>query len=443
MKTNSKPKIFVLDTNVILHDHNCIYQFQDNDVIIPITVLEELDKFKKGNEQINYQAREFTRMLDNLSEGDLFGKGVQLGENMGRLIVSVGRPFSDVLKDSFSEDIPDHRIISVAHYFKTKNPDRPVIMVSKDVNLRMKSRAIGVPAEDYKNDKVKDERLFERSISEIKELPDSLVDDVYRQHELPFSRLHNVKEPSPNEYFVLKGNQSSVLTRYHAASQKLLVVEKQSAYGIKPRNAEQTFCFDALLNPEIQLASISGKAGTGKTLLALAAALAQLDKFDQILLARPIVALSNRDLGFLPGDAKDKIGPYMQPLYDNLTVIKNSFNPRSHEVKILDDLIKDERLVITPLAYIRGRSLTNTYFIVDEAQNLTPHEVKTIITRSGEGTKMVFTGDLDQIDTPYLDKKSNGLAYMTERMKSQELFAHVNLIKGERSKLAEVASNLL
>lgn len=443
MKTVKQPKIFVLDTNVILHDHNCIYQFQDNDVVIPITVLEELDKFKKGNEQINYQAREFTRMLDTLSEGDLFGTGVELGKDMGRLKVSVGKPFPESMKLSFGEDIPDHRILAVAHYFKTEFSDQVVIMVSKDINLRMKARALGIPSEDYKNDKLKDERIFERSVFEIDNLSDTLIDGVYQKRGLDFASLKDTKKPFPNEYFMLKGNQSSVLTRYIASSKKLVVVEKHAAYGIKPRNAEQTFCLDALLDPEVQLTSISGKAGTGKTLLALAAALAQLDKYDQILLARPIVALSNKDLGFLPGDAKDKIGPYMQPLFDNLTVIKNSFNPRSSEVKKVEDLLKEEKLVITPLAYIRGRSLTNTFFIVDEAQNLTPHEVKTIITRSGEGTKMVFTGDLDQIDTPYLDKKSNGLAYMTERMKSQELFAHVHLAKGERSILAELASNLL
>ncbi|MFV0291646.1 MAG: PhoH family protein [Mangrovibacterium sp.] len=442
-KTVSKPKIFVLDTNVILHDHNCIYQFQDNDVIIPITVLEELDNFKKGNELINFQAREFTRKLDRLSDGDLFGNGVQLGKDMGKLRVTVGKAFPKVMIESFSEDIPDHRIISVALHFLNNTPDRKVIMVSKDINLRMKARALGIPAEDYKSDSLKDEKIFERSISEIRQLPDELIDELYRHHGLDFSKLKNVKEPSPNEYFVLKGDNATALTRYLADEKKLILVEKQTAYGIKPRNAEQTFCLDALLNPELSLCSISGKAGTGKTLLALAAALAQLDIYDQILLARPIVALSNKDLGFLPGDAKEKIGPYMQPLFDNLTVIKNSFNPRSSEVKILADLQKEEKLVISPLAYIRGRSLTNTFVIVDEAQNLTPHEVKTIITRAGEGTKMVFTGDLDQIDTPYLDKKSNGLAYMTERMKKENIFAHVNLEKGERSKLAELASNLL
>jgi len=223
----------------------------------------------------------------------------------------------------------------------------------------------------------------------------------------------------------------------------VLRVEKKPAYGIKPRNAEQTFSLSVLMDPDIQLVALTGKAGTGKTLLALAAAIELHKSFDQILLARPIVALSNRDLGYLPGDASEKINPYMQPLFDNLSVIKHAFNPRSQEYLRIEELQKEEKLEITPLAYIRGRSLSNSFFIIDEAQNLTPHEIKTIITRAGEGTKMVFTGDLQQIDSPYLDMKSNGLAYMTDRMRNQELFAHINLLKGERSYLAELASDLL
>jgi PhoH-like ATPase len=234
-----------------------------------------------------------------------------------------------------------------------------------------------------------------------------------------------------------------VLARYDATNKLVRRLEKKSVYGIKPRNAEQTFSIDVLTDPEIKLIALTGKAGTGKTLLALAAALEQHRQFEQILLARPIVALSNRDLGFLPGDAMEKINPYMQPLYDNLGVIKHVFNARSPEYQKIEELQKEDRLEITPLAYIRGRSLSNVFFIIDEAQNLTPHEIKTIITRAGEGTKMIFTGDLQQIDSPYLDIKSNGLAYLTERMKGQDIFAHINLLKGERSFLAELASNLL
>jgi PhoH-like ATPase len=233
------------------------------------------------------------------------------------------------------------------------------------------------------------------------------------------------------------------LARYEPKNNRVLRVEKKPAYGIKPRNAEQTFSLNVLMDPNIQLVALTGKAGTGKTLLALAAAIELHKSFDQILLARPIVALSNRDLGYLPGDASEKISPYMQPLFDNLSVIKHAFNPRSQEYQRIEELHKEEKLVITPLAYIRGRSLSNSFFIIDEAQNLTPHEIKTIITRAGEGTKMVFTGDLQQIDSPYLDMKSNGLAFMTDRMRNQDLFAHINLVKGERSYLAEMASNLL
>ncbi len=443
MRTKDVTKIFILDTNVILHDHNCIYQFEDNDIVIPIIVLEELDKFKKGNEPINYHAREFVRMLDALSGNDIFEKGVPLGDEGGKLYIALEGSLSKKVQSSFKGDIPDHRILSTADHYAEKYPTKSIILVSKDLNLRMKAKAIGIMAEGYKNDNIQDVQVFEHSIVELTGLTDEQINELYQNKTTPFASLNTQEEPFPNGYYCLQGNQSTALARYNAQDQTLVTVEKHTAYGIKPRNAEQTFCLDALLNPTLNLVSVSGKAGTGKTLLALAAALAQHEQYDQILLARPIVALSNKDLGFLPGDAKEKISPYMQPLYDNLNVIKKSFNLRSKEVEQINNLLKEEKLLITPLAYIRGRSLNNTFVIVDEAQNLTPHEIKTVITRAGENTKMVFTGDIHQIDTPYLDMKSNGLAYMTERMKNQEVFAHIQLIKGERSKLAELASNLL
>jgi PhoH-like ATPase len=241
----------------------------------------------------------------------------------------------------------------------------------------------------------------------------------------------------------LKGVSSSALAKYNHVEETIIKVNKKTAYNIKPRNAEQTFAIEALLDEKISLMSITGKAGTGKTLLALAAALQQRRDFEQIMLARPIVSLSDKDLGFLPGDEKQKIGPYMQPLFDNLTVIKQQFGKQSKDYAKIDELLKEEKLIISPLAYIRGRSLSKVFFIIDEAQNLTPHEVKTIVTRAGEGTKIVFTGDIDQIDSPYLDSKSNGLSYLTDRMKGQDIFAHINLLKGERSYLAELASDLL
>jgi PhoH-like ATPase len=307
----------------------------------------------------------------------------------------------------------------------------------------MKAKSLKIHAEDYYNDKVKDIQVLNKSVTELENFDDNSIEKFYHENTMPVELMGLAKSPDINEYFIMKSSKSSVLGRYDGGLKKMVRVEKKTAYGIKPRNAEQTFSLDALFNPEIKLVALTGKAGTGKTLLALAAALEQHKNFGQILLARPIVALSNRDLGYLPGDAQEKISPYMQPLFDNLSVIKHSYNARSTEFQKIDELLKNEELIITPLAYIRGRSLSNSYFIIDEAQNLTPHEIKTIITRAGEGTKLIFTGDLQQIDSPYLDMKSNGLAYLTEKMKNHEIFAHVNLIKGERSYLAELASDLL
>ncbi|HET6556937.1 MAG TPA: PhoH family protein, partial [Prolixibacteraceae bacterium] len=419
------------------------YQFQDNDIVIPITVLEELDKFKRGNDPINFQAREFVRELDDIIGDKLFNGGVKLGADKGHLTVETGKPFTEELKQSFREDIPDHRILAITIHVAQKFPSRQCILVTKDINLRMKAKSLKIQAEDYYNDKVKDIEILKRCVTELNDFDDTLIDKLYNETSVPIEQLGLGRVPDINEYFIMKSTKGSVLGRYDGAMKRMVRVEKKVAYGIKPRNAEQTFSLDALFNPEIKLVALTGKAGTGKTLLALAAALEQHKSFGQILLARPIVALSNRDLGFLPGDAQEKINPYMQPLFDNLSVIKHSFNARSLEYQRIEEMLREEKLIITPLAYIRGRSLSDSYFIIDEAQNLTPHEIKTIITRAGEGTKLVFTGDLQQIDSPYLDMMSNGLAYMTEKMRNHEIFAHVNLVKGERSYLAELASDLL
>jgi len=438
-----RSKIFIIDTNVILHDHRCIFNFEENDVVLPITVLEELDKFKRGSDQLNYNAREFVRLLDELVKDDLFNGGLPLGASKGKLKIETGKNFSEKLKTSFREDIPDHRILAITEYIKENNPKQKVVLVTKDINLRMKAKSLGLDAEDYKNDKVTNTEIFDRGVNIRERFDDMLIARLYEERYLPLASAEFDKEPIANDYFIFRGGNTSALVRYDAGAKRFERVDKKTAYGIKPRNAEQTFLLNALLNQDIKLVAVTGKAGTGKTLLALAAALAQNDVYDQIMLARPIVALSNRDIGFLPGDADEKIRPYMQPLFDNLTVIKHCFNPRSVDYTRIEEMEKEERLVIAALAYIRGRSLSNSYFIIDEAQNLTPHEVKTIITRAGEGTKMVFTGDLHQIDSPYLDQQSNGLAYLSDRMKGQELFAHVNLVKGERSYLAELASDLL
>jgi PhoH-like ATPase len=440
-KKNSK--IFVLDTNVLLHDYHCIYNFQDNDIVIPIVTLEELDHFKKGNEMINFHAREFSRELDKLAGDNLFNGGISLGKGLGKLRIETGKPFTPEMEQSFSERSPDHRILAIAVYLHKNTPSStPVILVSKDINLRMKAKSLGIMAQDYLSDKVKDIDTLKKEIEVMTDVKDDLIQKLYENYDgFPAKEL-KIK-PYANQYFILKGNKSSGLAHYSAEQQILNRVEKVKAYGIEPRNSEQTFSLDALLRPEIQLVALTGKAGTGKTLLALAAALQQEKNFQQILLARPIVPLANRDLGFLPGDVNEKIGPYMQPLFDNLTVIKNKFKSTSKEYMYIEELQRTDRLVITPLAYIRGRSLSDVFFIVDEAQNLTPHEVKTIITRAGEGTKMVFTGDIQQIDHPYLDMKSNGLTYLSDKMHGQSIFSHINLVKGERSYLADLASNLL
>ena len=439
----SNAKIFVIDTNVILHDHECIYHFNDNDVVLPITVLEELDRFKRGNDQINFQARQFVRVLDEIVGSDLFDSGISLGNGKGRLTIETGKPFSDKLRESFREDIPDHRILAITEYLKEKFHNRKVVLVTKDVNLRMKAKSLHIDSEDYKSDKIHDINVLYQGIRENKAYDDLLIARLFENNFLLPEESNIELPPFANEFFILKGQKSSALAHYNGFHKRFERVDKKVAFGIKPRNAEQTFSLHALFEPDIKLVSLTGKAGTGKTLLALSAAIAQHHLYEQILLARPIVALSNRDLGFLPGDAEEKVSPYMQPLFDNLAVIKRCFSPVSQEYKIIEDLKKDERLVISPLAFIRGRSLSNCFFIIDEAQNLTPHEVKTIITRAGEGTKMIFTGDIQQIDSPYLDMQSNGLAYLTDRMKGQDLFAHINLVKGERSFLAELASNLL
>lgn len=438
-------KNFVLDTNVILHDYNCLKNFQENDIYLPIVVLEELDKFKKGNEQINYNAREFVRELDLLTDGlESLKAGVKLGEGLGKLYILTEGIESEKVRSTFMERKPDHEILATADWLRNKNKKIPTILVTKDVNLRMKARSIGLPCEDYITDKVVNMDIFEKSNEIFDNVDPALIDRIYSSRDgIDISEIDFKDILQPNECFIMKSDRSSVLARYNPFTHCVHKVSKTKNYGIEPRNAEQSFAFEILNDPEVKLVALTGKAGTGKTLLALAAALSQMNDYKQILLARPIVALSNKDIGFLPGDAQEKVAPYMQPLFDNLNVIKRQFAGTSSEVKRIDDMQKSEQLVIEALAFIRGRSLSETYCIVDEAQNLTPHEIKTIITRAGEGTKMIFTGDIQQIDQPYLDAQSNGLVYMIDKMKGQNIFAHVNLVKGERSALSELASNLL
>lgn len=442
--SSKKKKVFVLDTNVILHDSSCITHFEEHDIILPITVLEELDRFKKGKEIINFQAREFLRTLDSLSGEKLFNGGVLLGPGLGRLCIRLEQKMHEDLKINFSDKKADHHILNIAYCLGKDHPDRDVILVSKDVNLRMKTKAMGMTARDYTTDYVKDLSKLYTGCRVEENISSDNIDSLYQA---PFGFDVDNADPEdpyiPNEFLILKNGNKSALGVFDVQAQTINRVEKTSVYGITPRNAEQTFAMNALLNDNINLVSISGKAGTGKTLLALAGALEKRRKYRQIFLARPVVPLSNKDLGFLPGDIDSKLAPYMQPLYDNLAVIQNQFKENSSKYKQIKAFLEEEKLVIAPLAYIRGRSLERIFFIVDEAQNLTPLEVKTIITRAGEGTKIIFTGDIYQIDHPYLDSKSNGLSYLIEKMQGQHLYAHVNLESGERSELAELASNLL
>lgn len=442
--TAHKKKFFVLDTNVILHDSSCIYQFRENDVIIPITVLEELDQFKKGNETLNYHAREFVRSLDLLSGDNLFEKGIKIAPNCGNILIKLEKEFHKDLLYSFNSQKEDDRILNIAYILSKEKHSKQVILVSKDVNLRMKAKSIGLLAQDYKTDHVKDITTLYTGYRIEEDISEQILEQLYSESsEIDTSKLPLKQPLLPNEFLIMRNNKKSVLGTYNPYTKKIKRLDKVAAYGIVPRNAEQTFALNALMNTDIRLVSISGKAGTGKTLLALAAALEKKRFYRHIFLARPIVPLSNKDIGYLPGDISSKLDPYMQPLYDNLGVIQNQFPEPDNKHSQIKDMLEKGKLVISPLSYIRGRSLVNIYFIVDEAQNLTPHEIKTIITRAGEGTKVIFTGDIFQIDHPYLNAQSNGLSRLIEKMQGQKIYAHVNLEKGERSELADLASNLL
>jgi PhoH-like ATPase len=442
--TDTKQKVFVLDTNVILHDSSCIYKFEENDIVIPITVLEELDQFKKGNDTVNYHARKFLRSLDSLSGEMLFNGGIQIGEGLGTISVMLERAIDEDLALSFSPDYPDHHILNIAYHLAKDKKGKQVILISKDVNLRMKAKAVGLCAQDYKSDQVKDISALYTGRRIEEPVSSELIDKMYMTPaEIPVEDLSPEVGMTPNEYVILRNPDKSALARYNPHTGMIQRVDKIRASGIMPRNAEQAFAINALLNDDIQLVTMSGKAGTGKTLLALAAALEVHAGYRQVYMARPVVPLSNKDLGYLPGDIESKLDPYMQPLFDNLGVIRDQYSSNSPRYTQIQEMLENETLKIAPLSYIRGRSLVKIFFIVDEAQNLTPHEIKTIITRAGEETKMVFTGDIFQIDHPFLDSQSNGLSYLIEKMHGQNIYAHINLEKGERSKLADIASNLL
>ncbi|XOV92857.1 MAG: PhoH family protein [Bacteroidota bacterium] len=443
-KTKKEKKIFVLDTSVILYSHDSILNFQEHDVGIPITVLEELDSFKKGNDTKNFEAREFTRLIDSLAKGHMLQNWIPLnGKNKGNFKVLMESDSTVDARKVFGDNKNDHRILNAALALKEVEKDKKVILVSKDINLRLKAKSLDLLAEDYETGKIKNVNTLHTGKIELDGVSSADIDALFKKGSIPAAKVLKKVEPISNMFYILKSEKNSVLATYNPITEEVNKVEKTSVYGIKPKNAEQTFAINATLNPEVRLASITGVAGTGKTLLALASALEQRRKYKQIYLARPIVPLSNKDIGYLPGDIKSKLNPYMEPLWDNLKFIQNQFKEADKEYKNITEMVNQEKLVITPLAYIRGRSLSNIFFIVDEAQNLTPHEIKTIITRAGENTKIVFTGDIYQIDTPYLDSQSNGLSYLIDRIQNHPMYAHVTLEKGERSDLANLANELL
>ncbi|MBT8190050.1 MAG: PhoH family protein, partial [Bacteroidia bacterium] len=400
-------------------------------------------KFKIGNETKNFEARSVIRILDKLSEDKGLNRWINLGDYRGRMkIVMQTHGNGKDAEEIYGRGKNDHKILNVAITLQSEFKDKKVILVTKDINLRIKAKALGIISEDYKTGKVENLEILSEGFPSIQNLDAEIIKNLYKDKSVKEDGILKDAKVA-NGYYILNNCTQSALARYNSKTDRIERVDKMYAYGIKPRNAEQTFAMDALQNESIKLVALQGVAGTGKTLLALAAALEQKNKYDQIILSRPIVPLSNRDIGYLPGDAEDKISPYMEPLWDNLKFIRSQFKQNEKKNKVIDNLQERGELTLTALTFIRGRSLTNAYFIIDEAQNLTPHEIKTVITRAGEGTKIIFTGDINQIDSPYMDEQSNGLTYLIDRMKGNHLFAHIKLEKGERSELADVANKLL
>jgi PhoH-like ATPase len=444
-KENSvSKKIFVLDTSVILYDHDAVNNFQEHDVAVPALVLEELDNFKSGNDTRNFEARNFIRIIDKISKNNLLNKWFSLNkQSQGRFKIQIEEtPGQQNAETLFSQGKFDNRILNAALVLKEENPAQKVILVSKDICLRLKAKALGLYAEDYETGKVKNVDELYGGKTVLKNVELSIIDEL-KNSKVIDSTLLELPYKTANHFYILKNKRKEVNAFYNVNDNTLKYVSNDGIFGVSPRNAEQSFAIEALLNPAIKLVTIQGNAGTGKTLLALASALEQRREYRQIYITRPIVPLSNKDIGFLPGDIKSKIDPYMAPIWDNLKFIREQFAKDEKTQFKIDELVRTEKIEIAPLAFIRGRTLNKIFFIVDEAQNLTPHEIKTIISRAGEDTKIVFTGDIYQIDTPYLDSESNGLSYLIENAKNHPLYAHITLQKGERSELANLATELL
>jgi len=441
---SGKKKIFVLDTSVILYDHNALESFHEHDVAIPIQVLEELDNMKSGNDTRNFEARSFIRLMDDLSHNNLINEWQPLnGSTRGsfKVILDTKAIAADA-KAVFGSEKTDHRILNAALCLQEENPDKKIVLVSKDICLRLKAKSLNLHSEDYETGKIKNLDELYTGKTELNGITDKQISQFNKQEIVPLESL-DIPSPAGNQFFILNGKKSATSGFYNNQTAQLQKITEQPIFNIFPKNIEQACAIHALLNPDIKLVTIQGNAGTGKTLLALAGALEQRKNYRQIYVTRPIVPLSNKDIGFLPGDIKSKIDPYMAPIWDNLKFIKDQFADDEKMQAKIDELVATDKISIAPLAFIRGRTLSKIFFIVDEAQNLTPHEIKTIISRAGENSKFVFTGDIYQIDTPYLDAESNGLSYLIDKAKEHPLYAHITLQKGERSELANLATELL
>jgi PhoH-like ATPase len=439
----SSKKVFVLDTNVLLHDPQAIFHFQEHDIVIPIVVIEEIDNFKKDQTEVGRNARSISRQLDKLRTRGSLSQGVVL-DGGGTLNVDVNSYQNEVGFFSLDKHKADNQILACAREL-LKTRKEKVVLVTKDTNLRIKADAVGLLADDYTSDKVELEELYTGTAQWV--VDPEMLNLLYDGGVVP----PEDRTLYPNQYvtFIDRTNEShTAIGRFHGGEGKVRPLRRSEAppWGVKPRNREQQFALDLLLDDSVSVVTLLGKAGTGKTLLAIAAGLQQVvddERYNKLLVSRPVMPMG-RDLGFLPGDVEEKLRPYMQPIYDNLDfIVSANMEMRRRSYMTPAQLEEGGYLSVEPLTYIRGRSIPNQYIIVDEAQNLTPHEVKTILTRAGDGTKIVLTGDAYQIDNPYVDASTNGLSYLAEHFKHLEISGHVTLSKGERSNMAELASNLL
>jgi len=441
-------KIYVLDTNVLLHDPNAIFAFEDNDVIIPAVVLEEIDTKKRNADEIGRNARYVSRLLDGLRDKGRLHDSISL-ESGGTLKVELNHRSFARMQELFGESTVDNRILAVAlNYFyeEQENPNpKPVVIVSKDVLVRIKADVLGLRAEDYLNDRTVGLSDMYTGHFTLKVHP-SVIDEFYSYRFLPVSAVSTYTSLFPHTFVILKdemGSSKSALLKVNADGKKLepLYLSNDPVWGISARNAQQRMAMELLLNDDVPLVTLTGKAGTGKTLLALAAGLMKVEderKYKKLLIARPVVPMG-KDIGYLPGEKEEKLRPWMQPVYDNLEYLFDT--KKSGDIdKILAGLTS---IQVEALTYIRGRSIPGQFIIIDEAQNLSRHEVKTIVSRVGEGSKIVLMGDPEQIDHPYLDATSNGLTHVVERFKTESLSGHITLEKGERSHLAQLAADLL